>query len=78
MGRQPDKSYRTGETHGYDVYIWNCLNNKRIVIYRFTAEMTCKEPVKETTICGDNTNIEKKLAKIKKKPVPDICKWVTE
>lgn len=75
----PDESYRTGVggTHGYDVYIWNCYDNKRVVVYSFSAEMSCKNPEKEETECGGLTPLEKELKDIKKDPVPDMMRWPT-
>jgi len=71
----PDLSYRTGADGGYDVYIWNCMNNRRVVIYKFTASFTCREPEKQTSQCGEITPIEAELKDTSKRRVPDSLLW---
>lgn len=71
----PDQSYRTGSDGGYDVYIWNCLNNRRVAIYKFTASFTCREPERQTTECGGVTPIEVELKDAIKRKVPDSLNW---
>jgi len=73
--KRPDTSYRTGHSHGYDLYIWECREGKRMVVYRHAGGMTCSEPVLETAPCGGQTPIEKKLASEEKRLVPDQQKW---
>lgn len=57
----PDRSCRTGSVEGYDVYIWKCRDDQREVVYRYSAEMSCDEPEKETVSCGERTPIEEEL-----------------
>lgn len=71
----PDEAYITGTTHGYTVYIWNCHHNKRVVVYQYSAEMSCKDPEKEEVACGEQTEIEKELEGQEKKPVTDLKNW---
>jgi len=71
----PDEAYRTGTTHGYTVHIWNCYHNKRVVVYQFSAEMSCKDPEKEEVACGEQAEIEKELEGQDKKPLTDLSKW---
>ncbi len=73
----PDESYRTGlgGTHGYDVYIWNCHEDKRVVVFSFSAEMSCKGPEKEETECGGMTPLEVTLREVKKDSVPEMMRW---
>ena len=71
----PDEAYITGSTHGYTVYIWNCYNNKRVVVYQFSAEMSCKYPEKEEVACGEQAEIEKEVEGQKKKPITDLKNW---
>lgn len=74
----PDRSCRTANVAGYDVYIWNCYEQQRVVIYKYSAEMSCEEPKKETTPCGGQAPIESKLgASIQEgcKSVPVSLRW---
>jgi hypothetical protein len=74
----PDRSCRTGTTHGYDVYIWNCQNNQKVVIYQYSTEMTCQKSQKETARCGELTSIEKTLGELggeSCRQVPAIRQW---
>ncbi len=73
--KKPDVAYRTGHSHGYDLYIWNCYKNERIVVFTYSAEMSCKEPQMQKTICGQKTLIEKRLQKQQKLPIPKSQKW---
>jgi hypothetical protein len=59
MPGPPDQSFRTGSVEGYDVYIWECLNGERTVIYQYSAEMLCR----------------KELAEVERGPVPDMRRW---
>lgn len=77
----PDRSCRTGSVHGYDVYIWECREGQREVVYYYSAEMSCKEPEKETAACGERTPIEKELGeKVGDdcEPVPESMRWKKE
>ncbi len=58
----PDSAYQTGTLYGYDVYIWECYQGKRIVVYRYSSEMTAGAYSREETACGGVTGIEEKLA----------------
>ena len=61
MPVRPDRSCRTGGASGYDVHIWTCLNQQRVVIYKYTAEMSCAEPQKEVSACSELAPIEQRL-----------------
>lgn len=74
----PDHSCRTGTTHGYDVYTWNCINNQKVVVYQYSSEMTCQKPHKEITACGQLTPIEKKISSELQKgcqKMPEFRQW---
>jgi hypothetical protein len=78
MAAAPDRSCRTGTTHGYDVYIWDCYQKQKTVIYQYSAEMSCQSPQREIVACGKLTAIEKQLkSKIGKncQPVPELQAW---
>lgn len=78
ISTHPDRSCRTGTTHGYDVYIWNCQNNQKVALYQYSTEMSCQKPQKETASCGELTPIEKTLGESvgeSCRQVPDIRQW---
>ena len=58
----PDRGYQTGTIYGYDVWIWDCYQNKHIAVYRSSAEMTAGMYERQETPCGQLTPIEQKLA----------------
>lgn len=63
----PDRAYQTGTIYGYDVFIWECYQNKRIVVWHTSAEMTSGPFAREETVCGGTTPIEEKLANVEKR-----------
>ena len=78
MSVKPDRSCRTGSASGYDVYVWNCLENQHVAIYKYSAEMSCAEPKKEVAACGESTPIEEQLGKDVAEgcePPPDAFRW---
>lgn len=82
----PDYSCRTGADGGYDFYVWDCHQNQRIVIYKWTASFSCREPQRETVGCGATTSIEDKIGfrLDKTNPngkcgkIPDNLQWQTK
>ena len=58
----PDTTCSTGNIHGYDVYIWSCLRGRHVVVAQYSAEMSCRAPVRETSACGTPTPLERQLA----------------
>ncbi len=63
MDTTPDSQCRVGaSTHGYDLYIWDCVDDEHVVISFYSAEMTCSTPEKETTACGELTELETQYA----------------
>lgn len=74
----PNMSCQTGSTHGYELYVWSCYEQKRVAIYQASAEMSCEAPVKETVECGELTPIEVQLQEELAKgcvPVPAGWEW---
>jgi hypothetical protein len=57
----PDRSCSTGDVHGHDVYIWDCLRGEHVVVAQYSAEMSCRAPVRETAACGAKTPLETSL-----------------
>lgn len=78
MNTPPDRSCRTGEVHGYDVYIWECIDQQRVVVYAYSGETSCEEPQREVVACGQLTAIEQELGALVEDgcaPVPDVMRW---
>lgn len=60
---KPDKHLHTGTFMGYEIFLWNCLNEKRIVVYRWETEMSFVDfdPYhKEESFCNEMTEFEKR------------------
>lgn len=63
MDSAPDEQCRVGSgAAGYDLYIWECVDNEHVVISFFSAEMSCSAPEKETVPCGELTAFEEDYA----------------
>jgi hypothetical protein len=78
MAQKPDRSCRTNQVEGYDVYIWSCLSNQKVVVYKYSAEASCREPKRETAACNELTPIEVTLGdKVVDgcTPVPASLRW---
>jgi hypothetical protein len=58
----PDRSCSTGNVHGYDAYIWDCLRGKHVVVAQYSAEMSCSAAEREVSACGTATPLETRLA----------------
>jgi hypothetical protein len=57
--KPPDRSCTTGSAvQGTDVYIWDCLQGKKVVVTQYSAEMTCQSPKREELACGAKSAIE--------------------
>jgi hypothetical protein len=57
----PDTGFYTGTVAGYNVFIWECYQGKRIVIFKTSAEMTSSDYERQESPCGETTAIEKQL-----------------
>ncbi len=69
---KPDAGFQTGTVFGYNVWIWECHQGKRIVLYNETSEMYAGPFVREEAPCGQQTPIERKLANERTRPMdPD-------
>lgn len=57
---QPDVSCNNGSGEaGYQIFVWNCLENERVVIYQWQSGLY-KYPSKiEKSPCGKKTQFEK-------------------
>lgn len=58
---QPDFSCGTGGVAGYEIYVWNCVENKRVAVYQFQTEFISHPWTKEMSECNRVTSIEDKL-----------------
>jgi hypothetical protein len=59
MSTMPDKQcYIGGAVQGHDVYIWECVDGERVVIEKYSAEMSADTPHKYTVPCGHETVFE--------------------
>ncbi len=59
MSQSPDFSCVTGSEAGYDVYVWKCLDGKRVVISQKCAGLYgCHSTKKEVVACGAKTKRE--------------------
>lgn len=56
----PDRAFQTGTVAGYNVYIWDCFQNKHIVVYNATGEMYSGPYKREESACGTMTPMEEK------------------
>ena len=58
----PDFACSTEGEAGYDVYVWECVNQKRIVISRFCAGLyPCSSEKREEVPCGTKSQLEDQL-----------------
>lgn len=71
----PNSGFQTGTVFGYDVYIWDCYQDKRIVVYRESAEMRVGPYMREEAECGGMTPIETKLANERKRTLDPSRFW---
>lgn len=63
----PDAAFMTGVAAGYNVFIWECHQGRRIVIYKESGEMWSSSYRREESVCGSQTPIEITLADAKAK-----------
>lgn len=73
---RPDEQYSIGgSVHGYDVYVWHCLRDARVVVYQYSAEWTCQSAVRETAPCDGTTAFEQTHATERRDPVRQLREW---
>ncbi len=71
----PDRAFQTGTVAGYNVYIWDCFQNKHIVVYNFTGEMYSAAFEREESVCGAMTPMEEKLLPEKRRDLDPNNFW---
>lgn len=63
MPTPPDHSCRTGGGVGHDVWIWECVENRRVVIYQYCGGFVgCRPAEREEVACGGRTPFERARA----------------
>lgn len=63
MDSPPDAQCRVGaSTHGYDLYVWDCVDDEHVVLGYYSAEMSCANAEKQTAACGELTEWETEYA----------------
>ena len=71
----PDRAFQTGTVAGYNVYVWECYQNKHIVVYNATAEFYSGPFKREESMCGTLTPIEVNSAEQKMHPIDPRNFW---
>ncbi len=71
----PDSAFQTGTVVGYNVYIWECYQGRKIVLYNVTSEMVSRAFKREEAPCNGMTNIEKSLADVPKRALNPQWFW---
>ena len=62
MSRAPDRSCRTGGGAGHDVWMWDCLDGRHVVVSQYCGGLVgCSKAEREETACGDKTPLEKRI-----------------
>ena len=58
MRTQPDISCKTGDEVGQDIWMWQCLDGKHVVIWQSSFIFHRGPAHKEVSECGTSTEIE--------------------
>lgn len=62
MPRPPDGSCRTGGGAGHDIWIWECVGDKHVVVSQYCGGFVgCREAEREVAACSQKTPLEKQL-----------------
>lgn len=64
---KPDKAFQTGTAAGANVYVWDCFQNKHVVVYNETSEFRSGPYMREESACGTLTPTEEKLLPYKRR-----------
>jgi len=70
----PDEQIRTGGAHGYDLFVWTCVDAEHVVVSQESGEMFCASAQVERVPCGRKTTIETKVEKERQSRRP-IDRW---
>lgn len=71
----PDRAFQTGTVAGYNVYIWDCYQNKHIVVYNFSGEMYSAAYERQESECGTMTPMEAELLPEKRRDLDPNNFW---
>jgi hypothetical protein len=67
--RAPDHQYTVGNgVESHSMYVWDCIDGRHVVISQDFAEWACGSPKRETSACGEQTEIERLTAREPKQP----------
>lgn len=58
---KPDRAFQTGTVAGANVYVWDCFQNKHVVVYNETSEFRSGPYKREESACGTLTPMEERL-----------------
>lgn len=61
LSSAPDHQCSTGSTHGFDIAVWDCVDDERVVAWRSSSEMMCSGVEVERGPCGAPTAFERDL-----------------
>ncbi|MBY0555359.1 hypothetical protein K2P97_12575 [bacterium] len=76
MIQSPDRSCFVGPSEqGCEVYIWNCLNNEKIVIYQCGSAFMMPNASRESVDCKSQAPFEKKYYASLKECASTPRKW---
>jgi hypothetical protein len=76
MSSPPGQQCRSGAEAGYDVFVWECHEGKRVAIYQYSTPLSRRQPVREETPCGGRTPIEERLKLMNEcEPPPEGLRW---
>ncbi len=57
----PSYTCKTGGEGGYEIYVWECLNNERVVIFQWQSGLFKYATKRQVSACGELTEFEKKM-----------------
>jgi hypothetical protein len=79
MSTPPDRTCRVGVESVWDVYIWECVRDQRVVVAQFGTYFGPHEAEKEVAACGAKTSLEEKILGqgARCDPVPSTFEWQT-
>lgn len=80
MPSEPDLQCRTGREMGHDVFIWDCHEGRRVVVFQqCSALLGCDPAGRQTAACGSRAAIELELQLDEAcEPVPPKQRWKPE
>ena len=72
----PDHQYQVGGGYVEYVYVWECVEARRVVVHQGCADMTgCDVAVVERVACGDTSALERGLAGRPREDIVPSRRW---